>query len=66
MGTRAWWLVLVIALSLAAAEVGWLGERLATHRARHATPVLTKDPGSIPALQRRKHLPIPITGFGPV
>lgn len=73
MSTRAWWLVLCVAIALAIAEVGWLANRITEHRARHAAltaPLIKPQAGSDTQagaqVSRRKHLPLPIAGFGPM
>lgn len=73
MSTRAWWFVLCVAIALAIAEVGWLANRVTEHRARHAASMTQlikaqagRDTQANTQVPHRKHLPLPIGGFGPI
>lgn len=61
-----WWLVVAAAVVLAVREVTWLGDRTVEHRARRHPGVVAKPADPAAAAPQRRHMPIPISGFGPL
>ncbi len=64
-----WWVAVAAALVLAVREVSWLDARITEHRARrHAEAIAraAEAPAATESPKPRRHLPIPISGFGPL